>query len=64
MTRLFCGLKGIKLVEGYKMRDQIHILLMTPQKFNVSNMLGFLRGKSKIKIIRKCKNVQRPRFPQ
>ncbi|WP_444924274.1 IS200/IS605 family transposase [Microbulbifer sp. DLAB2-AF] len=57
--RDLCRQKGIELVEGYAMRDHIHMLLMIPPKFSVSNTVGFLKGKSVIQIFRKYKHVQR-----
>ncbi|WP_444908345.1 IS200/IS605 family transposase [Microbulbifer sp. SSSA008] len=57
--RDLCRLKGVELVEGYAMKDHIHMLLLIPPKFSVSNVLGFLKGKSAIQIFRKYKHVQR-----
>ncbi|WP_444924750.1 IS200/IS605 family transposase [Microbulbifer sp. DLAB2-AF] len=57
--RGLCRQKGIELVEGYAMRDHIHMLLMIPPKFSVSNTVGFLKGKSAIQIFRKYKHVKR-----
>ncbi|WP_172621169.1 IS200/IS605 family transposase [Microbulbifer sp. GL-2] len=51
--RNLCRQKGIMLVEGWAMKDHIHILLMIPPKFSVSNTVGFLKGKSGIQIFRK-----------
>ncbi|WP_444894369.1 IS200/IS605 family transposase [Microbulbifer sp. TRSA001] len=57
--RDLCRQKGIELVEGYAMRDHIHMLLMNPPRLSVSNTVGFLKGKSAIQIFRKYKHVQR-----
>ncbi|BBM02942.1 IS200/IS605 family transposase [Microbulbifer sp. GL-2] len=57
--RGLCRKKGIELVEGYAMRDHIHLLLMISPKFSVSNTVGFLEGKSAIQLFRKYKQVQR-----
>ncbi|WP_444921695.1 IS200/IS605 family transposase [Microbulbifer sp. CnH-101-G] len=57
--RDLCRQKGIELIEGYAMRDQIHMLLMIPPKFSASNTVGFLKGKSAIQIFRKYKHAQR-----
>ncbi|WP_413231452.1 transposase [Microbulbifer variabilis] len=42
--------KSIELVEGCAIRDHIHMLLMIPPKFSVSNTIGSLKGKSAIQI--------------
>ena len=34
------------------MRDHIHMLLMIPPKFSVADTVGFLNGKSAIRIFR------------
>ncbi len=43
---------GRRLVEGHAMGDHIHILLMIPPKYSVANTVGFLKGKSAIRIFR------------
>jgi putative transposase len=46
-------------VEGYAMRDHIHMLLMIPPKFSVAHTVGFLKGKSAIRIFREYLQVKR-----
>jgi len=41
------------------MRDHIHMLLMIPPKFGVANTVGFLKGKSAIRIFREYLQVRR-----
>lgn len=50
---------GIELVEGYAMRDHIHMLLMIPPKHSVAHTIGFLKGKSAIRIFREYLQVKR-----
>lgn len=50
--RELCRQQGVELVGGYAMKDYIHMLLMIPSKFTVANTIGFLEGKSAIKIFR------------
>lgn len=47
-----CRQQGIELVEGHAMGDHMHMLLMIPPKFSVANTVGFLKGKSAIRIFR------------
>ncbi len=47
-----CRQQGVELVEGHAMTDHIHILLMIPPKYSVANTVGFLKGKSAIRIFR------------
>jgi len=40
------------LVEGHAMADHVHLCLSIPPKFSVANTIGFLKGKSAIRIHR------------
>ncbi|WP_419626281.1 transposase, partial [Thiolapillus sp.] len=42
--RPLCRQQGVELIEGYAMRDHIHMLLMIPPKYSVANTIGFLKG--------------------
>ena len=42
----------IDLIEGHAMPDHVHLLLSIPPKFSVANTVGFLKGKSAIRIHR------------
>jgi len=57
--RDLCRQNGIELVEGHAMGDHVHMLLMIPPKFSVSNTIGFLKGKSAIRIFREYLQVKR-----
>ena len=57
--RDLCRQSGVELVEGYAMKDHIHMLLMIPPKYSVSNTIGFLKGKSAIRIFRDFRQVER-----
>ena len=59
IIRELCRQYGVELVEGYAMRDHIHMLLMIPPKYSVSNTIGFLKGKSAIRIFRDYQQVKR-----
>jgi len=59
ILRNLCRQYGVELVEGYAMRDHIHMLLMIPPKYSVSNTVGFLKGKSAIRIFRDYMQVKR-----
>ena len=40
----------IELEEGHAMADHVHLCLSIPPKFSVANTVGFLKGKSAIRI--------------
>jgi len=53
-----CRQKEIELVEGKSMPDHIHLLLSIPPKFSIANTVGFLKGKSAIRINRDLGKVK------
>ena len=52
IVRELCQRQGVELVEGYALSDHVHVLLGIPPKFSVANTVGFLKGKSAIRIHR------------
>jgi len=54
-----CRQYGIELVEGHAMGDHLHLLLMIPPKYSVAHTIGFLKGKSAIRIFRDYLRVKR-----
>ena len=52
IIRDLCRQKGIELLEGHAMPDHIHLVLSIPPKFSVANTIGFLKGKSAVRVHR------------
>ena len=52
LLRELCQQQGIELVEGHAMPDHVHVCLSIPPKYSVANTVGFLKGKSAIRIHR------------
>ena len=52
ILRELCRQAGIELVEGHAMADHVHLCLSIPPKFSVAHTIGFLKGKSAIRIHR------------
>ena len=50
---------GVELVEGHALSDHVHVLLGIPPKLSVANTVGFLKGKSAIRIHREYLGRQR-----
>lgn len=42
--------KGCEIVEGHLLADHVHMCLSIPPKYAVSNVVGFIKGKSAISI--------------
>ncbi len=59
ILRDLCRRHGVELVEGYAQSDHIHLCLSIPPKFSVTNTIGFLKGKSAIRIHRESLGRQR-----
>ncbi len=51
--------KECRIVEGYLMRDHVHMCIEIPPKHAVSSVEGFLKGKSAIAIARQFSGKQR-----
>ncbi|MFQ5592464.1 MAG: IS200/IS605 family transposase [Phycisphaerae bacterium] len=52
ILRELCRQKSIELLEGNAMVDHIHMLLSVPPKYSISHTIGFLKGKSAVRINR------------
>jgi len=51
--------RGVELLEGRAMPDHIHMCLSIPPKYSVSHTLGFLKGKSAVRIHRELLQERR-----
>jgi len=47
-----CKQKGLELLEGHLMRDHVHMCLRVPPKDSIAFVIGFLKGKSAVRIHR------------
>ena len=59
ILRELCRQRGIELLQGNAMPDHIHMCLSIPPKFSVSFTLGFLKGKSAVRIHRELLRERR-----
>ena len=59
ILRELCRQRGIELLEGHSMPDHIHMCLSIPPKFSVAHTLGFLKGKSAVRIHRELLHERR-----
>lgn len=53
-----CKWKGIEIIEGHMMPDHIHLLLSIPPKYSVSQIMGYLKGKSEMMIFERHANLK------
>ena len=59
ILRELCQQRGVDLLEGHAMPDHIHLLLSIPPKYSVSYTVGFLKGKSAVRIHRELLRERR-----
>ena len=50
IIRQLCEWKHLEILEGNVQEDHIHLVLSVPPKYSISEAVGFLKGKSAIKI--------------
>ena len=48
-----------QILEGHLMADHVHICISIPPKYSVSNVVGYLKGKSAITIARQFRGKRR-----
>ena len=58
IIKQLCGYKGVEIIEGHLMPDHIHMLVSIPPKISVSSFMGYLKGKSALKIFDKHANLK------
>jgi putative transposase len=57
--RQLCRYRGIDILEGHAMPDHVHMCLSIPPKFSVSMTVGYIKGKSGIRIHREIMGQKR-----
>lgn len=58
MLRKLCEYKGVEIMEAEACRDHIHMLVSIPPKYSVSQIMGYLKGKSSLMIFEKYANLK------
>lgn len=58
IIRDLCKWKGIEIIEGHMMSDHIHLLLSIPPKYSVSQIMGYIKGKSAMMIFERHANLK------
>jgi len=59
ILRELCRQRGIELVEGHALPDHVHLCLSIPAKYSVAHAVGFLKGKSAVRIHRELLHERR-----
>ena len=58
ILRKLCEQKGIEIIEAEACIDHIHMLIRIPPKYSVSQIMGYLKGKSSLMIFDKHANLK------
>ncbi len=53
-----CKRKGIEIIEAECSKDHVHMLVRIPPKYSVSEIMGYLKGKSSLMIFEKHANLK------
>ena len=58
ILRELCERKGIEIIEAELCKDHIHMLVRIPPKYSVSEIMGYLKGKSSLMIFDRHANLK------
>lgn len=58
ILRELCERKGIEIIEAELCPDHVHMLVRIPPKFSVSEIMGYLKGKSALMIFDRHANLK------
>lgn len=57
ILRKLCQQKGVEIIEAQACPDHIHMLISIPPKYSVSQIMGYLKGKSSLMIFDRHANL-------
>jgi len=58
ILRELCERKGIEIIEAECCKDHVHMLVRMPPKYSVSEIMGYLKGKSSLMIFDRHANLK------
>ena len=58
MLRKLCEYKQVEILVAEACKDHIHMLVSIPPKYSVSQIMGYLKGKSSLMIFEKYANMK------
>lgn len=58
ILRRLCEQKGVEIIEAEACPDHIHMLISIPPKYRVSQIMGYLKGKSSLMIFDRHANLK------
>jgi len=58
ILRELCERKGVEIIEAEVCPDHVHMLIRIPPKYSVSEVMGYLKGKSSLMIFDRHANMK------
>ena len=58
ILRKLCEQKGVEIIQAEACPDHIHMLISIPPKYSVSQIMGYLKGKSSLMIFDRHANLK------
>jgi len=58
ILRKLCEYKGVEIIEAEACADHIHMLVSIPPKYSISQIMGYLKGKSSLTIFDRHANLK------
>ena len=58
ILRTLCERKGVEIIEAEACPDHIHMLVSIPPKYSISQIMGYLKGKSALMIFDRYANLK------
>lgn len=58
ILRQLCKQKGMEIIEAELRQDHVHMLISIPPKYSVSQIMGYLKGKSSLMIFDRHANLK------
>ena len=58
ILKQLCSYKGVEILEGHLMPDHVHMLVSIPPKYSISQIMGYIKGKSAMMIFERHANLK------
>ena len=58
ILRQLCEYKEVKIIQGEMCPDHVHMLVEIPPKISIASFMGYLKGKSTLRIFDKYSNLK------
>ncbi|HHD7473776.1 TPA: IS200/IS605 family transposase [Klebsiella oxytoca] len=56
---ILCGIKGCEVLELNVQPDHVHLVVIVPTKISISNLMGYLKGRSAIRLYNRFPHIRK-----